>query len=86
MPRAAHSPLRSGASAAPTWVCAGPIAMTLLFVGITIQLMEDRQIKNKPQAFAEYKRRVPSALVLVPPPVNRAIGEWLYRASVPAMR
>ncbi len=75
-----------GASAAPTWVCAGPIAMTLLFVGITIQLMEDRQIKNKPQAFAEYKRRVPSALLLVPPPVNRAIGDWLYRASVPAMR
>lgn len=40
--------------------------------------MEDRQIKNKPEAFAEYKRRVPSALLLVPPPVNRAIGEWLY--------
>ncbi|MBP5412131.1 MAG: DUF1295 domain-containing protein [Bacteroidales bacterium] len=38
-----------------TWFVAGPIAMTCLFLFISIPLMEKRQLKNKP-GYAEYKK------------------------------
>lgn len=38
------------------WYVLGPIAMTALFLGISIPLMEHRQLANKP-AYAEYKKQ-----------------------------
>ncbi len=38
------------------WYLAGPVAMTLLFLFISIPLMEKRQLQNKP-GYAEYKKR-----------------------------
>ena len=40
--------------------------------------MEDRQRKNKGEAWIAYTRVVPSALVLLPPPLNRRLGRWLH--------
>ena len=64
--------------AAPGWVAAGPGAITFLFVGISVELMEARQRAAKPEAWAAYVREVPSALLLLPPPLNQAIGRWRY--------
>lgn len=38
------------------WFILGPIAMTALFLGISIPLMEQRQLANKP-GYAEYKKQ-----------------------------
>jgi steroid 5-alpha reductase family enzyme len=38
------------------WFILGPIAMTALFLGISIPLMERRQLANKP-GYAEYRRQ-----------------------------
>lgn len=38
------------------WLILGPIAMTALFLGISIPLMEKRQLKNKP-GYAEYRKQ-----------------------------
>ena len=38
------------------WFILGPIAMTALFLGISIPLMEHRQLANKP-GYAEYRRQ-----------------------------
>ena len=38
------------------WFILGPIAMTALFLGISIPLMEHRQLANKPD-YAEYKKQ-----------------------------
>ena len=38
------------------WFILGPIAMTALFLGISIPLMEQRQLANKP-GYAEYRRQ-----------------------------
>ncbi len=38
------------------WFIGGPIAMTALFVGISIPLMEKRQLQNKP-GYAEYRKQ-----------------------------
>lgn len=38
------------------WFVCGPIAMTALFVGISIPLMEKRQLQNKP-GYAEYRKQ-----------------------------
>ena len=38
------------------WFILGPVAMTALFLGISIPLMEHRQLANKP-AYAEYKKQ-----------------------------
>ena len=38
------------------WFILGPIAMTALFLGISIPLMEHRQLANKP-GYAEYKKQ-----------------------------
>ena len=38
------------------WYILGPIAMTALFLGISIPLMEHRQLANKP-GYAEYKKQ-----------------------------
>lgn len=67
-----------GAPASPVWVVVGPSLITVLFVGISIKLLEDRQLENKGDAYRAYKRAVPSALLLLPPPLNRAIGRSLY--------
>lgn len=37
------------------WLVTAPIAMTALFLGISIPLMEKRQLKNKP-GYAEYRK------------------------------
>ena len=37
------------------WYLVGPVAMTCMFLFISIPLMENRQLKNKP-AYAEYKK------------------------------
>ena len=38
------------------WYILGPIAMTALFLGISIPLMEQRQLANKP-GYAAYKKQ-----------------------------
>lgn len=38
------------------WYICGPIAMTALFLGISIPLMEKRQLQNKP-GYAEYRKQ-----------------------------
>ncbi|MBO4481114.1 MAG: DUF1295 domain-containing protein [Bacteroidales bacterium] len=38
------------------WFICGPIAMTALFLGISIPLMEKRQLQNKP-GYAEYRKQ-----------------------------
>ena len=38
------------------WFILGPIAMTALFLGISIPLMEKRQLANKP-AYADYRKQ-----------------------------
>ena len=38
------------------WYICGPIAMTALFLGISIPLMEQRQLANKP-GYAEYRKQ-----------------------------
>ena len=38
------------------WFVCGPVAMTALFVGISIPLMEKRQLANKP-GYAEYRKQ-----------------------------
>jgi len=38
------------------WFICGPIAMTALFLGISIPLMEKRQMQNKP-GYAEYRKQ-----------------------------
>ena len=38
------------------WLVCGPIAMTALFLGISIPLMEKRQLQNKP-GYAEYRKQ-----------------------------
>ena len=35
------------AAGAAAWVVVGPVLITLLFLGVSIKLMEDRQLKNK---------------------------------------
>ncbi len=38
------------------WFVCGPIAMTALFLGISVPLMEKRQLQNKP-GYAEYRKQ-----------------------------
>ena len=38
------------------WFILGPVAMTALFLGISIPLMEHHQLANKPD-YAEYKKQ-----------------------------
>lgn len=38
------------------WYILGPITMTALFIGISIPLMENRQLANKPE-YAEYRKQ-----------------------------
>ena len=60
---------------------AGPAAITLLFVGVSVKLLEDRQLASKGDAYRQYMREVPSALLLVPPPLGRWLGSWLWGGS-----
>jgi len=55
----------------PVWGVAGPLAITFLFVFISVKLMEDRQLERKGADWMEYKRAVPSPLVPIPPFVSR---------------
>jgi steroid 5-alpha reductase family enzyme len=50
---------------APIWTGIGALAMILLFVFISIPMMEDRQVANKP-GYKDYQKRV-SFLVPWPP-------------------
>ena len=67
-----------GAPIAPRWALCAPSAITFLFVGISVKLLEDRQLENKGESYRLYQREVPSALLLVPPPLGRALGGWMY--------
>ena len=58
-----------------------PVSMTFLFVCVSIKLMEDRQRGSKGEAWIKYTRAVPSPLLLVPPPINRRLGQWLHAAE-----
>ena len=60
------------------WVVLGPVALTLLIAVVSIKMMEDRQLAKKKQDFVAYRRRVGSALLLLPPFVNRKLGRCLY--------
>ena len=60
------------AAGAAAWVVVGPVLITLLFLGVSIKLMEDRQLKNKGEAYEAYRRAVPSSLVPLPPRCGRA--------------
>lgn len=53
-----------------TW---GPGLMTVLFLGISVGMMEERQLKRRGDVFRRYQRRVPSSFFLVPPFLQRAI-------------
>ena len=44
----------------------GPVLMTLLFFGISVDLMEKRQLQNKPKEYKEYIQNVPSSILLLP--------------------
>ena len=65
------------AHAAPRWVLVGPCGITVLFLLVSVKLMEDRQLENKGDAYREYMRRVPSDFVPVPPSVSRSFPGWL---------
>lgn len=67
-----------GCESSSTWpALAGPLAITFLFAGISVKLMEDRQIANKGDLYREYQREVPSPLLLLPPPIGRWLGKTL---------
>lgn len=48
-----------------TWMVAGAVSMLVLFVGISIPMMEKRQLARKP-AYADYQKRT-SMLIPLPP-------------------
>jgi steroid 5-alpha reductase family enzyme len=73
--------LFSASAGGAAWVVAGPLTITALFVFVSVKLMEDRQLKNKGEAFEEYRRKVGSPLLLMPPGLNRRLGEWLHGPS-----
>ena len=61
-PPATHPPL------ALTRTCfAASHAPQVLFVGVSVDLMETRQLKRRGEAYKQYQKEVPSALFLVPP-------------------
>merc|ERR1719327_1575250 len=62
----------------PIWVISGPLAITFLFLCVSIKLLEDRQLQNKGEAYVDYKRCVGSPLLLLPPALNQRLGQWLY--------
>ena len=70
-----------GVREAEAWVVAGPLLITALFLGVSIKLLEDRQLEHKGDAYREYRTRVPSTLLLVPPPVGRWLGRRLCKAG-----
>jgi len=65
------------AAGAAAWVVVGPVLITLLFLGVSIKLMEDRQLKNKGEAYEAYRRAVPSSLVPLPTSCGRASSAQL---------
>lgn len=58
---------------APRWMLICPGSIIFLFTAISIKLIEDRQLENKGDLYRSYIREVPSALLLVPPPLVRAL-------------
>jgi steroid 5-alpha reductase family enzyme len=69
------------ASSGPVWVLAGPLSLTCLFFFVSVDLMEERQIKSKGELFLEYRRKVGSSILLFPPSLNRKLGAFLYPAD-----
>jgi steroid 5-alpha reductase family enzyme len=45
------------------WTIAGPLTVTLMFIGISIPMLEKREMKRRPE-YAEYKKEVPVLLPL----------------------
>ena len=65
-----------GVAASPAdaaWTAAGPLALTGLFVGISIPLIEHRMLAKRPH-YAEVRARV-SMLIPLPPRRQRPAGE-----------
>lgn len=52
---------------------AGPGLMSALFLGVSVDLMEKRQLKRRGQAFKDYQRRVPSSFFPLPPSLQKAL-------------
>ena len=70
------------ASSGPVWVFAGPLSLTALFFFVSVDLMEERQIKSKGELFLQYRRKVGSSILLLPPSLNRKLGSFLYPSDV----
>jgi steroid 5-alpha reductase family enzyme len=62
-----------GARSAQWWVAVGPLALSALIRFVSIDLLEQRQLRNKGERYARYQRAVPSPLLLLPPALSRAI-------------
>ncbi|XVV15477.1 DUF1295 domain-containing protein [Actinoplanes sp. CA-131856] len=59
----------------PWWTAAGPVAMVLLFVVVSVPLMDRRSLQRRP-GYADYMRRTPALLPTFrsrsgPPPASR---------------
>ena len=64
------------------WSVAGPITMTVLFLFVSIDLMETRQAERKGVQWEEYVAAVPSSFLPLPP----ALAAWIYRTQTPPRR
>ena len=49
------------------WQSLGPLIIAILFMGVSIDLMEVRQIERRGAAYKQYISHVPSKLFIVPP-------------------
>merc|ERR1712039_617981 len=63
----------AGGAQIRSWSALGPGLMTALFLGISVGLMEERQIKRRGDAFRRYQRQVPSSFFLIPPSLQRTL-------------
>jgi len=45
----------------------GPVVILALFLGVSIGLMETRQLKRRGEAYKQYQKEVPSSMFLLPP-------------------
>lgn len=50
----------------------GPSLVTVLFLGISVDMMERRQLERRGEAFRSYQRRVPSSFFPLPPSFQKA--------------
>lgn len=63
----------AGGAKVRSYSALGPALMTVLFLGISVGMMEERQLKRRGDVFRSYQRRVPSSFFLMPPLLQRAL-------------